>query len=130
MATIGRPDEVADQFARLGLTPGASLADVKRAYRRLAMDFHPDRAGSSGLRTFLAVKAAYEWIVAHPTSAPPGDLRRTVVRRQTAAHSIRRPTATAARDPREQTHTERAGRGSWPGGRWYWEGILARAALR
>ena len=54
-------------YARLGVAPGSSLADVKRAYRRLAMHFHPDHAGPGSLQTFLAVKAAYEWIVAHRT---------------------------------------------------------------
>ena len=43
------------------------MADVKRAYRQLAMDIHPDHAGPASLQTFLAVKAAYEWIVAHPS---------------------------------------------------------------
>ena len=43
-------------YARLGVAPGASLADVKRAYRRLAMHFHPDHAGPGSLQTFLAVK--------------------------------------------------------------------------
>ena len=37
------------------------MADVKRAYRQLAMDIHPDHAGPASLQTFLAVKVAYEW---------------------------------------------------------------------
>lgn len=31
-----------DLYALLGLTPGASAADIKRAYRRLSRRFHPD----------------------------------------------------------------------------------------
>ena len=31
-----------DYYAILGLTPAATLADIKRAYRRLARQHHPD----------------------------------------------------------------------------------------
>ena len=50
MATIGTGGIDSNPYARLGLAPGASLADVKRAYRRLAMHFHPDHAGPGSLR--------------------------------------------------------------------------------
>ena len=69
MATIGTGGIDSNPYARLGLAPGASLADVKRAYRRLAMHFHPDHAGPGSLPTFMAVKSAYEWIVAHQPRA-------------------------------------------------------------
>ena len=79
MATFGTAGIDSNPYARLGLAPGSSLADVKRAYRRLAMHFHPDHAGSGSLPTFMAVKTAYEWIVAHqpraglrPSSPRPG----------------------------------------------------------
>src|SRR4051812_11206722 len=32
-----------DFYSLLGITPDASLDDVKRAYRRLAIELHPDR---------------------------------------------------------------------------------------
>ena len=75
MATIGGGDVVSNPYSRLGLAPGASLSDVKRAYRRLAMHLHPDRAGTGSVQTFLAIKAAYEWIVDHPTLTEPGNRR-------------------------------------------------------
>ena len=73
MATIGTGGIDANPYARLGLAPGASLADVKRAYRRLAMHFHPDHAGPGSLPIFMAVKSAYEWIVTHQPRAELGD---------------------------------------------------------
>jgi DnaJ-like protein len=58
----------ADPYRTLGLEPGASMAEVKRAYRRLAKAFHPDSAGESALPRFLAVHEAYEAI---RTGRPP-----------------------------------------------------------
>jgi curved DNA-binding protein CbpA len=34
---------IADYYGILGLTPDATLADVKKAYRKLARQHHPDR---------------------------------------------------------------------------------------
>jgi hypothetical protein len=112
-------------YSRLGLTPGASITDVKRAYRRLAMHLHPDRGSSGDLQTFLAVKAAYDWIVAQRTVLEPGDRRRGFGPRTTIVRPVRRVRATAARSA-----PAAAPRGSWPGGRWYWEGVRARAPRR
>ena len=53
----------ADAYRTLGLPPGASLAEVKRAYRRLAKANHPDAAGEAALPRFLAIQAAYDRIV-------------------------------------------------------------------
>lgn len=56
-------------YARLGLTPDASDADVKRAYRQLAATHHPDRVAQLGKgaieqasRRFQEIKEAYEEI--------------------------------------------------------------------
>ncbi len=53
----------ADAYRTLGLAPGATLDEVKRAYRRLAKANHPDAAGESALPRFLAIQAAYDRIV-------------------------------------------------------------------
>ena len=124
--TTARTAPVANPYSRLGLRPGASLADVRRAYRRLSMRFHPDTAGTGSLQAFLAVKAAYEWIVAHPSLAEPGDRRPGSVTRTSVARPVRRARAMATRPAPPPS----AARSSWPGGRWYWEGIRERAARR
>jgi hypothetical protein len=96
-------------YSRLGLRPGASATDIKRAYRVLVMRFHPDRVGETSLADFLAIQAAYEAVHADPPHASPG---------------VPAPApAAAARAP------EREERGTaWSGARWYWEGLLANAA--
>ncbi len=50
-----------DPFAVLGVSPEATPADVKRAYRRLAMHWHPDRNPAAAAEAeFKRVHAAYE----------------------------------------------------------------------
>jgi len=53
----------ADPYRTLGVAQGAPLAEVKRAYRRLAKANHPDAAGEAALPRFLAIQAAYDQIV-------------------------------------------------------------------
>ncbi len=45
-------------LAVLGLTRGASLADIKRAYRKHALETHPDRGGEAA--AFVRVQRAFE----------------------------------------------------------------------
>ena len=53
-----------DPYSVLGLHRTASLEEVKRAYRRLAMRWHPDRNPSTAAENeFKRVKAAYELIL-------------------------------------------------------------------
>jgi curved DNA-binding protein CbpA len=68
-----------DPYRTLGLPRGAPLAEVKRAYRRLAKQHHPDSAGPATARRFIAIQAAYEAIMrasgrgaAKGSSAGPG----------------------------------------------------------
>jgi hypothetical protein len=62
----------ADPYRTLGLSRGASLDEVKRAYRRLAKANHPDAAGPGALPRFLAIHAAYEQIAGGPAGPAPG----------------------------------------------------------
>jgi curved DNA-binding protein CbpA len=55
-----REQPLDDPYRTLGLEPDASMAEVKRAYRRLAKAFHPDSAGEAALPRFLAIHEAYE----------------------------------------------------------------------
>lgn len=51
------PDDPRDPFRVLSLPYDAGAADVRRAFRRLARQTHPDRGGSPD--AFHAVRAAY-----------------------------------------------------------------------
>jgi curved DNA-binding protein CbpA len=58
-----------DLYAVLGLAPGATRPDVKRAFRALAHATHPDHGGDAG--DFRAVHDAYERL----RDAVPADAR-------------------------------------------------------
>nr|WP_315426233.1 DnaJ domain-containing protein [uncultured Albidiferax sp.] len=50
-----------DHYAALGLSPAATLADIKKAYRQRAAQYHPDRNTSPDApQLFRAVQTAYE----------------------------------------------------------------------
>jgi DnaJ like chaperone protein len=44
-----RKDRLADAYAALGVSPNASAAEIKRAYRRLISQNHPDKLAARGL---------------------------------------------------------------------------------
>jgi DnaJ domain len=52
----------------LGLAPGASLAEVKRAFQRRALETHPDQGGEA--EHFRAVQRAYEKLVERLAERP------------------------------------------------------------
>ena len=58
---------IADYHGILGLTPDATLADVKKAYRKLARQHHPDRnnADPGAIDRFRRITEAYEYLSAH-----------------------------------------------------------------
>jgi hypothetical protein len=62
----------ADPYRTLGLPRGAPLSEVKKAYRRLAKEHHPDAAGEAALPRFLAIQAAYDQIAGPGASATGG----------------------------------------------------------
>jgi len=81
-----------DPYRTLGLTRGASLDEIKRAYRQLAKEHHPDAAGQQALPRFLAIQAAYEQLVGdRPSKAVP-----------------RPPTRPSSADPARSDATHRA----------------------
>jgi hypothetical protein len=58
-----------DPFAVLGLAPTATLADVRAARKRLALELHPDRGGDG--ERMRQVNVAFEAAVAHLTGRRP-----------------------------------------------------------
>lgn len=48
-----------DLYAVLGVARSATASDLRRAYRRLALAHHPDRAGAASAPTFAAIADAY-----------------------------------------------------------------------
>ena len=53
---------IKDYYSILEIPPGASLPDVKKAYRRLAMQYHPDKQAGNDVSDarFDEIKEAYE----------------------------------------------------------------------
>lgn len=63
-------DPAACPFSMLGLPPTASVPEIKRAFRRLALETHPDQGGDPA--AFIRVRWAYEEASARrdPAGAP------------------------------------------------------------
>ena len=103
-----------DPYRTLGLEPGATTAEVKRAYRRLAKAFHPDSAGEAALPRFLAIHEAYDAIKAgRPMGATRACTRPAEPAARNPASEPWRADPARARAARERART---GRGSRPGG--------------
>jgi molecular chaperone DnaJ len=51
-----------DLYAVLGVSRSASAADLRRAYRRLALLHHPDRAGPASAPLFAQIAEAYRML--------------------------------------------------------------------
>jgi hypothetical protein len=52
---------VKDHYATLGVSPGASKHEIKKAYRRLALEYHPDVCdGDHCTWNFQQINKAYE----------------------------------------------------------------------
>jgi molecular chaperone DnaJ len=60
-------DHQADLYAVLGVARAATGAEIRRAYRRLALAHHPDRAGPAGAETFARIAEAYH-MLSDPTA--------------------------------------------------------------
>lgn len=49
-----------DHYQVLGVDRNASLKDIKRAYRKLALKYHPDKNPAADPKIFLLISKAYE----------------------------------------------------------------------
>jgi molecular chaperone DnaJ len=79
---------VDDYYALLGIDQKAGRAELRRAWRRLALQWHPDRAGDGAAATFRKIQSAYA-VLADPISRAAYDRRQsstmTVTRGRTPA---------------------------------------------
>lgn len=89
------PPPVRDPYQVLGLTPAATAAEIKAAYRALVKRHHPDAGGDP--ETILVLNAAWEVL-------GDGDRRRSHDRRYTP------PPAAAGRNPAAAAPAPRGGR--------------------
>ncbi|HBK99328.1 MAG TPA: molecular chaperone DnaJ [Microcoleaceae bacterium UBA10368] len=57
--------DIADYYRQLGLKSGASLSQVKAAYRQLARQYHPDvnPRNEAAKNKFIAITEAYKFLV-------------------------------------------------------------------
>ena len=65
-----------DYYARLGVSANAGHAELRRAWRRLALQWHPDRAGTGATPTFQKIQAAYA-VLSDPISRAAYDRRQS-----------------------------------------------------
>jgi molecular chaperone DnaJ len=56
------PGEYKDHYQTLGLDPGATAEQIKKSWRKLALDLHPDKTGNDPVLAirFREIKQAYE----------------------------------------------------------------------
>ncbi|HTL83443.1 MAG TPA: J domain-containing protein [Bacteroidia bacterium] len=60
---------MADHYSILGINPGASKDEIRKAFRRLAMEWHPDRNSSPDAEDkFVAIQMAYDALMEGRTS--------------------------------------------------------------
>ena len=109
--------QIHDPYRVLGLPRGASLDEVKRAYRRLAKQVHPDSGGQRTLARFLEIQAAYEQLVGGAPGGQPGSTgpRTPWQADATRADATRR--AYGARPRRTGTPRDDGGTSGRPGSR-------------
>jgi molecular chaperone DnaJ len=64
-----------DLYEVLGVAPTATTAELRRAYRRLALEHHPDRAGPQSAPRFARIAEAYR-MLSDPTARTAYDAHR------------------------------------------------------
>ncbi|HEX5013435.1 MAG TPA: J domain-containing protein [Candidatus Limnocylindrales bacterium] len=98
-----------DPYRTLGLSPGASADEIRRAYRKLAKANHPDSAGEAALPRFLAIQAAYEMLIEGGTRPAPRRAAARPPQRQQPAGEPWQADPTRARATRDSYARSRRG---------------------
>lgn len=101
---VPRPPED-DYYAVLGLPADVEDEEIRRTWRRLAMEWHPDRAGPGTTHAFARMSVAYA-VISDPDERAAYDKRRGITRASAPAHRSpepKTPTAEARSAKREAT---------------------------
>jgi DnaJ-class molecular chaperone len=91
-----------DYYALLGVAAQADGTELRRAWRRLALRWHPDRAGAGATVTFQKISAAYT-VLSDPVARAAYDRRRGTSARASAARSPAPRASEPAGAPRPAT---------------------------
>jgi hypothetical protein len=84
-----------DPYGILGVERDASAAEIRRAFRRLALRLHPDRAGASSTEAFQRVARAYARVSSPAARAAHDAATRPAARRPAASPPSPAPPAVA-----------------------------------
>jgi curved DNA-binding protein CbpA len=57
----------ADYYATLGVAQGAGIDEIRKAFRKKALQAHPDQGGSD--KAFRELKEAFEYLIANASAA-------------------------------------------------------------
>ena len=89
-----------EHFLVLGLQPGSSNKEIKDAYRKLAMQFHPDRTGGSSYAEarFKEINAAYKALTSRASARRPAMHQEAKKEHQTSDFRRDRHSHSAHRD--------------------------------
>jgi DnaJ-domain-containing protein 1 len=63
LLAIFAPDSINDEYTVLGLEAGADPEQVKQAFRRLSIRYHPDSSGGDTSEKFIKICQAYKTII-------------------------------------------------------------------
>lgn len=91
-----------NHYAVLGLASGAGAGEIRRAFRRLALRHHPDRAGEASTERFQRIALAYQ-VLSNPIARSAYDARldeerRAASRAAASPDPARAPDVTALAD--------------------------------
>jgi DnaJ-class molecular chaperone len=87
-----------DYYGLLGIDAEADVAGVRRAWRRLALRWHPDRAGPGATPVFQKILAAYT-VLSDPVARAAYDRRRGAPARSPGVRASGASAPAAARRP-------------------------------
>ena len=82
----GDPSE--DYYARLGVEPDIDRVELRRVWRRLALRWHPDRAGPASTAVFQKISVAYA-VLSDPVARAAYDRERGTSAKRSVGQDVR-----------------------------------------